>query len=135
MVQLYNSRKTVLKKTRESEMWSEIDYKYMTEESEGEDDTIKQHKLPWRSRSKFYNRHYICFLSVVVLLFSCRTGQNCTSAGQETSKEIERRKLQVQKACFIICISGGSSRRCSSVGCVSWASCYTPSGRFCIGGT
>ena len=62
VVQLYNSRKTVLKKTRESEMWSEIDYKYMTEESEGEDDTIKQHKLPWRSRSKFYNRHVYMFL-------------------------------------------------------------------------
>ena len=115
-------------------MWSEIDYKYMTEEREGEDDTIKQYKRPWRSRSKFYLYMYICFLSVVVL-FSCRTGQNCTSAGQETIEEIERRKFQAQKACFIICIGGGSSRRCSSVGCVSWASCYTPSRGFRIGGT
>ena len=59
---MYNSHKTVLKKTRESEMWSEIDYKYMTEESEGEDDTIKQHKLPWRSRSKFYTCIYVSCL-------------------------------------------------------------------------
>ena len=30
-------------------MWDEIDFRYMTEESEGED-CINQHKLVWRSR-------------------------------------------------------------------------------------
>ena len=30
-------------------MWGEVDYRYMTEESEGEDDTITVHELAWRS--------------------------------------------------------------------------------------
>ena len=36
-------------KTKELELWRGIDHKYMTEESEGEDDTITVHELPWRS--------------------------------------------------------------------------------------
>lgn len=32
------------------EMWADIDYRYMTEESEGENDSINRHKLTWRSR-------------------------------------------------------------------------------------
>ena len=34
-------------------MWMEIDFRYMMEESEGEDDIIRQHKLQWRSRGTY----------------------------------------------------------------------------------
>ena len=30
-------------------MWAAIDWQYMTEESEGEDETITRHRLLWRS--------------------------------------------------------------------------------------
>lgn len=48
-MQLYNSRKKFLKKGKECEVWAAIDYNYMTEESDGEDGCINQHKLTWRS--------------------------------------------------------------------------------------
>ena len=43
-------RKKVLKKARESEMLADIDHRYMTEESDGENDTINQHKPTWQSQ-------------------------------------------------------------------------------------
>ena len=49
IVQLYVSRKKFLKNEQESEKWSQIDFQYMTEESDGDDDCISQHKLTWRS--------------------------------------------------------------------------------------
>ena len=39
----------MLKKDRERSFWNAIDYRFMTEESEGEDDTVVRHMLPWRS--------------------------------------------------------------------------------------
>jgi len=48
--QLYSRRKNFLKSPKESELWASIDCRYMTEESEGEEDKIHQHELPWRSR-------------------------------------------------------------------------------------
>ena len=49
-----------MKKPDEGEKWGAIDWRYMTEESDGEDDTISQHRLPWRSKS----------MSCVVILYS-----------------------------------------------------------------
>ena len=43
-------RKKVLKKARESEMLADIDHRYMTEESDGENDPINQHKPTWQSQ-------------------------------------------------------------------------------------
>ena len=48
-MQLYDRRKKVLKKEGELKKWKEIDFKYMTDESDG--DEVKQHKLTWRSDS------------------------------------------------------------------------------------
>ncbi|CAI8019518.1 hypothetical protein GBAR_LOCUS11729 [Geodia barretti] len=45
---LYERRKRVLKKEKKRERWTAIDFKYMTEESDGEEQ-VRQHKLPWRS--------------------------------------------------------------------------------------
>ena len=39
----------MLKKDCEQSFWNAIDYRFMTEESEGEDDTVLHHMLPWRS--------------------------------------------------------------------------------------
>ena len=50
LMKLYSNQKKVLKKALESEKWAEIDFHYMTEESEGESDCINQHKLTWRSQ-------------------------------------------------------------------------------------
>ena len=49
IVQLYVSRKKFLKNERESEKWSQVDFQYMTKESDRDDDCISQHKLTWRS--------------------------------------------------------------------------------------
>lgn len=38
-----------MRKEKEMNLWTEIDHRYMTEESEGEDDSITVHELPWRS--------------------------------------------------------------------------------------
>ena len=51
-LQSYDKRKKFLKKEKEREKWSQIDYRYMTEESDS-DDVIRQHKLTWRSESEF----------------------------------------------------------------------------------
>ena len=51
-LQSYDRRKKFLKKEKEREKWSQIDYRYMTEESDS-DDVIRQHKLTWRSESEF----------------------------------------------------------------------------------
>ena len=51
-LQSYDRRKNFLKKEKEREKWSQIDYRYMTEESDS-DDVIRQHKLTWRSESEF----------------------------------------------------------------------------------
>ena len=48
--QLYNTRKNHLRNPKQAERWASIDYRYMTEESEGEEDKIHQHVLPWRSQ-------------------------------------------------------------------------------------
>jgi len=49
--QLYSRRKKFLKSPNESELlWASIDCRYMTEESEGEENKIHQHELPRRSQ-------------------------------------------------------------------------------------
>ncbi|CAI8044653.1 hypothetical protein GBAR_LOCUS24753, partial [Geodia barretti] len=42
---LYERRKRVLKKEKERDRWTAIDFEYMTEESDGEEQ-VRQHKLP-----------------------------------------------------------------------------------------
>ena len=61
-IQLYDRRKRHLKE-KEREKWAQIDYRYMTDESEQDSDTVLQHQLPWRSGGKFY------FLKVVLELW------------------------------------------------------------------
>lgn len=52
-LQLYDRRKKMLKSKREKERFQGIDYSYMTEESMSEnEDTVRQHKLQWRSDGK-----------------------------------------------------------------------------------
>ncbi len=46
-----------LRSAKETELWPAIDYRYMTKESEGDDDTVHQHKLPWHSRGML---QYLC---------------------------------------------------------------------------
>ena len=36
-----------MRKEKERERWTAIDFEYMTEESDGEEQ-VRQHKLPWR---------------------------------------------------------------------------------------
>jgi len=38
----------VLKRDKEQKRWSQIGYRFMTDESDA-DDVIRQHKLTWRS--------------------------------------------------------------------------------------
>ena len=38
-----------MRKEKEMNLWMEIDHRYMTEESEGEDDSITVHEQPWQS--------------------------------------------------------------------------------------
>ena len=68
--QLYMQRSTVLK-TKERKYWDEIDYRYMTDESDGELDgkTIKEtHRPSWRSSGecklnyKIFNGRNLCNL-------------------------------------------------------------------------
>ena len=40
-----------MKKEKERERWTAIDFEYMTEESDGEEQ-VRQHKLPWRSEGR-----------------------------------------------------------------------------------
>lgn len=47
-IQLYDRRRRHLKE-KERDKWAQIDYRYMTEESELDSDTVLQHPLPWRS--------------------------------------------------------------------------------------
>ena len=70
-VQLYIDRQKALKKEKEQKLWSVLNYCYMTEESEFENDEgeleIHQHKLPWRSTSResfiSYIYIYTCTIS------------------------------------------------------------------------
>ena len=45
-----------MKSDREKRCWESIDHRYMTDESEGEGDSIVRHPLPWLSYGKF-NTH------------------------------------------------------------------------------
>ena len=48
------------KKATEHSMWNEIDWRYMTEESDLEDlGSIVRHPLPWRSTSMSYTCMYV----------------------------------------------------------------------------
>lgn len=49
-IQLYDRRKKHLRNEKERERWMQIDYRYMTEESDMDEDKVGQHKLPWRSK-------------------------------------------------------------------------------------
>ena len=42
----------MLKGDRERSCWDSIDYQFMKDESEGEDDKLVRHLLPWRSECK-----------------------------------------------------------------------------------
>ena len=54
-LQLYNDRSKYLKNEMENRLWASLDFNYMTDESEIEDENgetlIHQHPLPWRSQS------------------------------------------------------------------------------------
>ena len=53
-------RKKYLKKEKEKKLFSQLDYAYVTEESE-KDDVVYQHPLPWRSASKLIHLENILF--------------------------------------------------------------------------
>ena len=50
-MQLYDRRKRHLRSNKEREKWMQIDYHYMMEESDIDEEKVGQHKLPWRSNS------------------------------------------------------------------------------------
>ena len=52
-MQLYDRRKKYLRNDKEKEKWKEIDHRFMTEESDVDEEAVAQHKLPWRSESEF----------------------------------------------------------------------------------
>ena len=60
LMQLYDRHKKTIKKDKELQRWNEIDYHYMTEESEG---GILQNKLTWRSEGMYIVHILISFLS------------------------------------------------------------------------
>lgn len=58
-IQLYDRRLKLCINNKEKKYWSEIDAKYMTEESDDESgDTILVHKPTWRSKSKIMIKPY-----------------------------------------------------------------------------
>ena len=38
---------------KKRERWGQIDFHFMTDESDLDNDSVAQHKLPWRSENKF----------------------------------------------------------------------------------
>ena len=52
--QLYDRQKStcVMRKKK----WKEIDYRFMTEESDVDEEAVAQHKLPWRSESNYFHK-------------------------------------------------------------------------------
>ena len=54
--QLYDRRKKHLRNEKEREKWKEIDYRFMTEESDVDEEAVAQHKLPWRSESNYFHK-------------------------------------------------------------------------------
>lgn len=56
--QLYHRRKKYLRTQKERERWGQINFHFMTDESDLDDDSVAQHKLPWRSESKFLKYMY-----------------------------------------------------------------------------
>ena len=61
-IQLYDCRKKHLRNEKERERWMQIDYRYMTEESDMDEDKVGQYKLPWRS-----NSNVICYYIYLVI--------------------------------------------------------------------
>ena len=68
VLQLYTDRLKVVKSEKERDLWSSIDFNFMTEESEHENEdirsgtTIVRHSLTWRSKSMllyFETKHAI----------------------------------------------------------------------------
>ena len=58
----------MLKKDQERSFWDAIDYHFMTEESEGEDDTVVRHMLPWRSDCKLASLFMNLFRRLVIAI-------------------------------------------------------------------
>ena len=50
--QLYNSRKKHLKNSSEEKLWNEINWEFMSEESEVDESTIRKHSLQFQSDGK-----------------------------------------------------------------------------------
>ena len=51
-VQLYDRRKKHLANDKEREKWKQLDHRFMTDESDVDEEAVAQHKLTWRSESK-----------------------------------------------------------------------------------
>ena len=68
--QSYDRRKKYLKK-KEREKWSQIDYRYMTEESDSEN-VVYLHKLTWRSEGELFDFYITPTLRsiIIYLIFS-----------------------------------------------------------------
>ena len=62
-MQLYDRRKRHLRSNKEREKWMQIDYHYMTEESDIDEEKVGQYKLPWRSNSKLCTLYNSSLLS------------------------------------------------------------------------
>ena len=50
--QLYNARKKHLKNSGEEKLWNEINWEFMSEESEVDGNTIRKHSLQFQSDGK-----------------------------------------------------------------------------------
>ena len=48
--------------------WRSIDYRYMTEESDVDDKTVAQHKLPWRSNSNAFINVCTCHATLSITI-------------------------------------------------------------------
>lgn len=55
-MQLYDRRKKCIKKDKEKDKWTKIDYRCMTEESDASNasDVVHRHKLVWRSEGTIF---------------------------------------------------------------------------------
>ena len=59
-------------KEREKEKWSSIDYRFMTYESDTEEDVVLQHKLVWRSEGTVLFMFFVTFGLQQKLLFQTK---------------------------------------------------------------
>ena len=94
-MQLFARRSKYVKAGAEAKWWSQLSYKFMTEESGGQSaEEIVRHELPWRSESEFllnikiimHKMHWLAFLNTL----ACIQGQ--TTSFRNLTKGTEGKK-------------------------------------------